>query len=158
MDITSSENIASYPKFLNLGPEPLSDHFDFKQLLKALAARKGPIKPILLDQKLVAGIGNIYASESLFLAKIRPNKKSNKLNRQNYIDLVASIKKILKLAIKKGGTSIKDFKTIDGKPGYFSQDLSVYGRKNCPSCGKSSRLKKLKINGRTSFFCNICQQ
>ncbi len=142
----------------NLGLEPLSDEFDSNYLYEIGKKRKITIKDLIMNQKIVTGIGNIYASESLFLAKIRPNKKSNKLNRQNYIDLVASIKKILKLAIKKGGTSIKDFKTIDGKPGYFSQDLSVYGRKNCPSCGKSSILKKLKINGRTSFFCNICQQ
>ena len=111
-----------------------------------------------MNQKVVTGIGNIYASESLFLAKVRPNKKSNRLNFQNYTDIVLAIKKILKLAIKKGGTSIKDFKTIDGKPGYFSQKLSVYGKESCPSCGLSIKLKKLKINGRTSFFCAECQK
>ncbi len=141
-----------------LGVEPLSKEFDPDYLYRIGKKRRISIKDLIMNQKIVTGVGNIYASESLFLAKIRPNKKSNRLNYENYVNLVSSIKQILKLAIRKGGSSIKDFKTIDGKPGYFSQDLSVYGKESCPSCGISFKLKKIKINGRMSFFCRNCQK
>lgn len=153
-----SKNVENNFLVKGLGVEPLSKEFDSNYLYKIGKKRKVAIKDLIMNQKVVTGIGNIYASESLFLAKVRPNKKSNRLNYQNYTDIVLAIKKILKLAIKKGGTSIKDFKTIDGKPGYFSQKLSVYGKESCPSCGISIKLKKLKINGRTSFFCAECQK
>ena len=141
----------------NLGVEPLSNKFNADYLYSVGKKRKVAIKNLIMNQKIVTGIGNIYASECLFLAKIQPNKKSNRLNQQNYIDLVSAVKKVLSIAIRKGGTTIKDFKTIDGKPGYFQQELSVYGREICP-CGLNIKLKKIKINGRTSFFCGKCQK
>ena len=141
----------------NLGVEPLSDEFSSDYLFKIGKKRKTAIKNLIMNQKIVTGIGNIYACESLFLAKIHPNKKSNRLNKQNYVNLVSSITEVLYIAIKNGGSSIKDFRKIDGQPGYFHQKLSVYGKKACP-CKLNTEIKKIKISGRTSFFCGKCQK
>lgn len=141
----------------NLGVEPLSKDFNEDYLFKIGKKRKLSIKNLIMDQKVVTGIGNIYACESLFSSKIHPHKKSNKLTRRNYTDLVSSIKKVLNSAIKSGGTSIRNFRKIDGELGYFSQKLSVYGKINCP-CKLNVKIKKIKTNGRTSFFCGNCQK
>lgn len=139
----------------NLGVEPLSDEFTSSYLYQIAKCKSVSIKNLIMNQKIIAGIGNIYASESLYLSKILPNKKSYKLTKNNHNDLVLSIRKILIKAIKAGGTSLKDFKKIDGTLGYFKQELLVYGKKYC-RCGKI--LKNIKINGRASFYCTACQK
>ena len=138
----------------DLGVEPLSKDFNYKYLYKISKQKNVSIKNLIMDQKILTGVGNIYASESLYLSKIRPNKKSNRLTKKNSHELILSIKKVLKKAIKSGGTSLKDFKNIDGTPGYFKQKLLIYGKEYC-QCGE--KVKNIKINGRASFFCTLCQ-
>tara|TARA_S200000501_G_scaffold378660_1_gene442593 strand:- start:2630 stop:3448 length:819 start_codon:yes stop_codon:yes gene_type:complete len=144
--------------FFNLGPEPLSKDFSAAYLYKASKNRNVAIKSLLMNSKIVVGIGNIYASESLFLSKIRPDRISKKLTKKNCEDLVTSIKKVLKSAIKKGGSSINDYINVDGKSGYFQYDFKVYGRtaKPCHIC--QSDILQIKINQRSSFYCKKCQR
>jgi len=138
-----------------LGVEPLSKDFNFEYLYKISKQKNVSIKNLIMNQKILTGVGNIYASESLYLSKIHPNKKSYRLTKGNHRELVLSIKKVLKKAIKSGGTSLKDFKNIDGTPGYFKQKLLIYGKEYC-KCGE--KIKNIKINGRASFFCALCQR
>ena len=139
----------------DLGVEPLSKDFNFEYLYKISKQKNVSIKNLIMNQKILTGVGNIYASESLYLSKIHPNKKSYRLTKGNHRELVLSIKKVLKKAIKSGGTSLKDFKNIDGTPGYFKQKLLIYGKEYC-KCGE--KIKNIKINGRASFFCALCQR
>ena len=139
----------------DLGVEPLSKDFNFEYLYKISKQKNVSIKNLIMNQKILTGVGNIYASESLYLSKIHPNKKSHRLTKGNHRELVLSIKKVLKKAIKSGGTSLKDFKNIDGTPGYFKQKLLIYGKEYC-KCGE--KIKNIKINGRASFFCALCQR
>ena len=139
----------------DLGVEPLSKDFNFEYLYKISKQKNVSIKNLIMNQKILTGVGNIYASESLYLSKIHPNKKSYRLTKGNHRELVLSIKKVLKKAIKNGGTSLKDFKNIDGTPGYFKQKLLIYGKEYC-KCGE--KIKNIKINGRASFFCALCQR
>jgi len=139
----------------DLGVEPLSKDFNFEYLYKISKQKNVSIKNLIMNQKILTGVGNIYASESLYLSKIHPNKKSYRLTKGNHRELVLSIKKVLKKAIKSGGTSLKDFKKIDGTPGYFKQKLLIYGKEYC-KCGE--KIKNIKINGRASFFCTLCQR
>ena len=139
----------------DLGVEPLSKDFNFEYLYKISKQKNVSIKNLIMNQKILTGVGNIYASESLYLSKIHPNKKSYRLTKENHRELVLSIKKVLKKAIKSGGTSLKDFKKIDGTPGYFKQKLLIYGKEYC-QCGE--KIKNIKINGRASFFCTLCQR
>ena len=111
-----------------------------------------------MDSKIVVGIGNIYACESLYMAGINPKTKANKISKQRYHSLTENIKKVLAKAIKAGGTTLQDFAKVDGKPGYFSQELSVYGRedKNCFSC--NGKIKRIVQNQRSTFYCPKCQK
>ena len=139
----------------NLGPEPLSKAFDHDYLRKSCKNRNIPIKNLIMDQNIVVGIGNIYASESLFLSKIRPNKRCKYLKDSDCKVLVESIKIILNRSIKAGGTTLKDFKSIDGKPGYFKQKLLIYDQLIC-KCG--NKIKNIKLGGRSSYYCSNCQK
>ena len=141
-----------------LGPEPLSDQFDAESLYAASRNRKISVKPFIMDQKQVVGVGNIYASEALFAAGIDPRVPAGKISKERYIRLVNEIKRVLQLAIAAGGTTIKDFKQSDGKPGYFKQQLKVYGRagENCSCCGTA--IKSIRLGQRSTFFCSICQR
>jgi formamidopyrimidine-DNA glycosylase len=138
--------VFSHKLFINLGPEPLGKDFNGEYLFSKTRNRNIAIKSLLMNANIVVGIGNIYASESLFLSGIRPNKISKKLTKKNCNDLVVSIKKVLKEAIKKGGSSINDYINADGKSGYFQFDFKVYG------------ILQLKINQRSSFYCKNCQK
>ena len=111
-----------------------------------------------MNAKIVVGIGNIYASEALFLSKIKPQKVSKKLTKENCKVLVTSIKKVLRQAIKKGGSSINDYINVDGKKGYFQYDFKVYGRTNMPCHICRSDILQIKINQRSSFYCKKCQK
>lgn len=143
----------------DLGPEPLSKSFTeqkFIEIFKNYPNR--PIKQILLDQKLIAGIGNIYADESCFLAGLRPDKKSKELARKQLKKLCAKIISVLKLSISKKGTSYRDYRQTDGSLGGFVPYLNVYGRTNkpCRICGNP--IKKIKLFGRGTHFCSNCQK
>jgi formamidopyrimidine-DNA glycosylase len=144
--------------FGKLGPDPLSNDFNTRYLKEKLINRKVPIKNALMDNTLVVGIGNIYAAESLFLAKISPQRQSCILVDAELNNLVESIKNVLEKAILAGGTTIKDFVNGDNKPGYFRQELLVYARKGekCTKC--NGIIIRIKQSGRASFYCSNCQR
>jgi formamidopyrimidine-DNA glycosylase len=140
-----------------LGPEPLSTNFTGKYLFSKSRNRKVAVKQFLMNSKVVVGVGNIYANEALFLAKIHPQKSSQNLTLVESELLVKSIKIILKNAIKKGGTTIRDYITSDGKTGYFQNELQVYGRSGLPCINCVSLLQEIRMGGRSTVFCPKCQ-
>jgi formamidopyrimidine-DNA glycosylase len=142
----------------HLGPEPLSEDFSADYLFEKSRSKKSPIKPWLMDNKLVVGVGNIYASESLFVAGISPDRPVNSLKPDEAALLVATIKAVLLRSIEQGGTTLRDFLQSDGKPGYFAQELQVYGRAGepCRACGTPILSKKHAQ--RTTFYCPKCQR
>ncbi len=144
----------------NYGPEPFNKNFNQTYLKKKLSNKSKNIKNYLLDQKFVSGIGNIYASEILFLAKINPERKSAKLNLSDYKKIIFFSKKVLKKAIEKGGSSIQNFKNSNGKTGSFQKHFQVYDREGmyCLSKKCDGIIKKKVISNRSSFYCNICQK
>ena len=142
-----------------LGPEPFSVLFSIKYVQKFIKNKKKNIKNLLMDQTFVSGLGNIYVSEALFLSKIHPLRQCNNLERSSVMNLIYNIKKILKISINQGGSSIKDFKNTYGKSGYFQQFFNVYGQEN-KSCTRilcKGTIKKISISNRSSFYCNCCQ-
>ena len=141
----------------NLGPEPLSYEFDEDSLYLSSFGKSKNIKSFIMDSNVVVGIGNIYASESLFLAGISPKRQSGKISRKRLTVLTNSIKKILSDAINNGGTTLNDFSNVDGNPGYFSQVLNVYGRENMPCKKCSGKIKKIIQNQRATYYCPKCQ-
>jgi len=145
--------------FNKLGPEALNDDFNIKYLKKNLKNKKKNIKNLLLDQKFVSGIGNIYANEILFYSKINPKKKAQKINYKEINQLLKFSKKVLNLAIKFGGSSIKDFKNTKGSMGEFQKKFKVYEKDNekCPRKKCSGKIIKIFISNRSTFFCNSCQ-
>ncbi len=140
------------------GVEPLSKDFNAKKLGELLYGRKKLIKSALLDQRLVAGLGNIYADESLWTAKIHPMRRSGALKSREIVRLVRSIKEILREAIKKGGFTLRDYRRTDGSSGYYQDSRKVYDREGekCFRC--CAKIKKIKIGGRSSYFCPKCQK
>ncbi|GAB3487939.1 bifunctional DNA-formamidopyrimidine glycosylase/DNA-(apurinic or apyrimidinic site) lyase [Marinomonas epiphytica] len=142
---------------VSLGPEPLSDDFTAEQLYQRAKGRKVPIKTFIMDSKVVVGVGNIYANEALFMAGIRPTRMAGSISKARLSRLVDSIKQVLAQAIEQGGTTLKDFVGGDGKPGYFKQQLCVYGRAEqaCVSCGRT--LKEIRLGQRSTVFCANCQ-
>ena len=146
-------------KLLNsLGVEPLEDSFHENYLFDQSRNKTQNVKAFIMDSKIVVGVGNIYACESLFKAGINPKTKANKISKQRYINLRNNIKEVLHKAIKAGGTTLQDFSQVDGKPGYFSQELSVYGRENenCFNC--NGKIKRIIQNQRSTFYCSQCQK
>jgi len=146
-------------KLLNsLGVEPLEDSFHENFLFESSRNKTQNVKAFIMDSRIVVGVGNIYACESLHMACINPKTKANKLSKQRYSSLTNNIKRVLKKAIKAGGTTLQDFAKVDGKPGYFSQELSVYGRENenCYSC--NGKIKRIVQNQRSTFYCPKCQK
>jgi formamidopyrimidine-DNA glycosylase len=147
-------------KFSHLGPEPFFKNFNLEYLVGYFTNKKKDIKSFLLDQKFVSGIGNIYASEILFLCKINPTTYASKLTKQNCKKIITYSKSILNRAIKKGGSSIRDFKNTMGKSGNFQKEFRVYQRENL-SCLRSKcdgKIQKIFISNRSTFFCNTCQK
>ena len=146
--------------FSHLGPEPFSKKFNVKYLINYFLNKKKDIKSFLLDQKFVSGLGNIYASEVLFFCKINPSKKAMKLSKKECKRIILFSKKVLKKAIKKGGSSIRDFKNTSGKIGNFQKEFKVYQRENMKCLRKNcgGKIKKKFISNRSTFFCNKCQK
>ena len=147
----------------SLGPEPLTDDpdndlFNGDYLFERSRGRKAPVKTFLMDQRVVVGVGNIYAAESLFRAGISPLRAAGKVSRERYAALADAVKQILGHAITRGGTTLRDFISPDGAPGYFEQELSAYGHAGqpCPNCGRA--LKSADIGQRASVWCGHCQR
>jgi len=141
----------------DLGPEPLSKDFNGDWLYGKSRKRTQAIKNFIMDSHNVVGVGNIYASESLFIAGINPKRKAGNVSIKRYDRLANAIKKILKQSIKQGGTTLRDFVNGDGKPGYFQQQLNVYGRTGQPCKKCKSIIKETKLVQRSSFYCPVCQ-
>ena len=146
-----------HPLLAGLGPEPLSDDFDGDYLFSRSRGRSAPVKAFLMDQAVVVGVGNIYAAEALFAAGISPLRAAGKVSRERFAALAERVKAILAQAIERGGTTLRDFIHPDGAPGYFAQELSVYGRdgRPCPRCG--CPLKSARIGQRATVWCPRCQ-
>ncbi|MBI1363842.1 MAG: bifunctional DNA-formamidopyrimidine glycosylase/DNA-(apurinic or apyrimidinic site) lyase [Proteobacteria bacterium] len=146
------------PALAALGPEPLTDAFDGKYLLTSLKGKKSAIKTAIMDNTVVVGVGNIYASESLFRAGILPARAAGKLTRAQTDKLAGCIKDVLTEAIAAGGSSLKDYVQTDGSLGYFAHRFRVYGRDGqlCTVCGTS--IRKVIIGQRSTFFCPVCQK
>jgi formamidopyrimidine-DNA glycosylase len=147
-------------KFEHLGPEPFFKEFNLKYLMNYFKNKKKDIKSFLLDQKFVSGIGNIYASEILFLCKINPKKEAFKLTKKEGKKIIFFSKIVLNKAIKKGGSSIRDFKNILGENGNYQKEFKVYQKEsgNCPRNKCKGKIKKIVVAKRSTFYCNICQK
>ncbi|PJG83658.1 bifunctional DNA-formamidopyrimidine glycosylase/DNA-(apurinic or apyrimidinic site) lyase [Caviibacterium pharyngocola] len=153
-----TNNLEDFYLFLKLGPEPLSEEFNGEYLFKKSRQKNTALKTFLMDNSVVVGVGNIYANETLFLCGLHLQKTTKTISRKQADLLVDTIKQVLSDAIKQGGTTLKDFLQPDGRPGYFAQELLVYGHKDkpCPKCG--GKIESLIIGQRNSFFCPKCQK
>ncbi|WP_333609056.1 bifunctional DNA-formamidopyrimidine glycosylase/DNA-(apurinic or apyrimidinic site) lyase [Arsukibacterium sp.] len=147
----------SHPLLANLGPEPLTDDFTVDTLLQACAKRSAAIKLVLMDNKVVVGVGNIYANEALFKAGINPLSPANNISKEKLRLLCTVVKETLAAAIVQGGTTLKDFSQADGKPGYFAQQLLVYGRAGQPCASCQQPLQEVRLGQRSTVFCRYCQ-
>ena len=155
-----SQNIYDCSHLKFLGPEPLSKDFNTRYINDYLLDKKTKIKDLLMNQKFIAGLGNIYCNEILHSCKISPNRIANMVNKNELIKIVRFTKKILKKSISQGGSSIKDFTSAEGKNGSFQQKFNVYNRENskCKTKNCLSIIKKIYMSGRSSFFCPWCQK
>ena len=155
MDLTTAAELAAHPLLAGMGPEPLDAGFTGAVLAGALAGRRTPIKAALLDQRVVAGIGNIYACEALFRAGISPRRLAAGVQGARAERLVAGLKEVLLKAIKAGGSSLRDHVQPSGELGYFQHEWAVYGRENapCPGCDCDAGVRRITQSGRSSFYC-----
>jgi formamidopyrimidine-DNA glycosylase len=149
--------VADHPRICHLGPEPLSENFNAAILHEQSHSRRVAVKNFIMDQKVVVGVGNIYASEALFRAGIDPIRPAGQISLSRYRKLVIEIKKVLAEAIEQGGTTIRDFTSAEGSPGYFAQRLMVYGREDQPCVACKEPIRNQRIGGRSSFYCPKCQ-
>jgi formamidopyrimidine-DNA glycosylase len=156
-DIIKKTELATDKRFTLLGPEPFSPAFNFKYLFQLSRTKKVPIKSFIMDQRVVVGVGNIYASEVLHAIGLSPLVQAGRVSAEKYKLMVEQIRKTLRRAIKKGGSSIKDFKEVNGNSGYFQNEFAVYGRDGepCRKCG--TVIKSKVISGRNTFWCVKCQ-
>lgn len=154
----TNENPEQHPLLKNLGPEPLTSKFNGNYLFTTSRKKTTSIKQFIMNADIVVGVGNIYANEALFAAKIHPRTHAGKISKEKYQLLAQCIKKILMLAIKRGGTTLRDFFNSDNKPGYFSQKLKVYGREDLPCVRCKTLLKLIRIAQRATVFCPQCQK
>ena len=149
---------AEHPLLAALGPEPLDDAFDADHLWNASRGRKVAVKPFLMNSRVVVGVGNIYASEALFRAGIRPGRQAKQLTRADTLRLVESIKAVLQMAVEVGGTTLRDYVGADGKPGYFRQKLYVYERAGEPCRNCASPIRHRVQAQRSTYWCGTCQR
>jgi formamidopyrimidine-DNA glycosylase len=147
-----------HPLLAGLGPEPLDDAFDGDHLWRRSRGRSAAVKSFLMDQSVVVGVGNIYAAESLFEAGIHPARAAARVSRRRYGDLAQAVKRILAFAIQRGGTTLRDFLNPDGAPGYFEQELMVYGREAAPCRVCATPLRGVRLGQRASVYCPRCQR
>ena len=158
LHLARTAELSSHPLLAGLGPEPLDPDFSATHLLAAAKGRSCAVKSLLLDQKVVAGIGNIYASEALFRGRINPARKAGAISLARYRGLVESLRLVLAEAIEAGGSTLRDHAGIDGELGYFQHRFQVYGRDGapCPSCG--GPIRRRVLIGRSTFDCPRCQR
>jgi formamidopyrimidine-DNA glycosylase len=158
VELWKTEELLNSEEFKKIGPEPLDKKFTFEKFKEILKNKKGKIKQILMDQSLIAGIGNIYASEALWYAKIHPEKLTFKLTEKELKNLYQAIKKVLELSVKLGGESFSDYRKPDGTKGDFDTERRAYNREGqkCARCG--TKIKRIKVGQRSAFFCPKCQK
>lgn len=154
----TADDPLTHPLLRELGPEPLSEAFDGAHLARAAKGRRSAIKNLLMDGHVVVGVGNIYATEALFRAGIHPARASGRVARPRLDALADEVKAVLAYAIGRGGTTLRDFLNESGEPGYFAQELLVYGRAGqaCRQCGGTVRTRR--IGQRASAYCPVCQR
>ena len=157
LDLVPTDEVPLWPPFVAIGPEPLGGAVTGKWLKERFAGRSAAVKLLLLDQRIVAGLGNIYVCEALFRARIDPRKAAGKVSRAKLDALAAAIPAVLEEAIAAGGSSLRDFAAPDGELGYFSKTFDVYGREGEP-CGCGGSVKRIVQGGRSTFFCPACQR
>ncbi|MGE5563883.1 MAG: bifunctional DNA-formamidopyrimidine glycosylase/DNA-(apurinic or apyrimidinic site) lyase [Bacillota bacterium] len=155
LDLVRTDELDQWPPFKALGPEPLD--MDARELKLRLAGRKAAIKPLLLDQGIVAGLGNIYVCEALHRARIHPTRAGGSVSLQRLERLVPAIHEVLEEAIAAGGSTLRDFASPDGELGYFPKSFAVYDREGKP-CACGSRVRRLVQGGRSTFYCPRCQR
>ncbi len=150
--------VDSHPLLADLGPEPLGQQFTAEYLYQRSRGRRGAVKSFLMDGHVVVGVGNIYASESLFEAGISPTRPAGRISLARYERLVQAVRKVLQRAIDSGGSTLRDFLRSDGSPGYFQLELAVYGREGepCRQCG--APIRQRVIGQRASYYCASCQR
>ncbi|SHI41479.1 DNA-(apurinic or apyrimidinic site) lyase [Shimia gijangensis] len=160
MDLLTTATVDAHPLLAKLGPEPLGNGFDEDYLVKSLENRNTPVKSALLDQRIVAGLGNIYVCEALYRAGISPRRKAGKIAAERTASLVPIIRRVLSDAIDAGGSSLKDFRQADGELGYFQHSFDVYGREGeaCHTSGCDGVIARITQSGRSSFYCPQCQR
>jgi len=158
VDLVPTEELAEWPAFKALGPEPLDGSIDGKWLKERFAGRSAAVKLLLLDQRIVAGLGNIYVCEALYRARIDPRKAAGKVSRAKLEALADAIPAVLEDAIRAGGSTLKDFAAPDGELGYFSKQFEVYDREGEPCRGCSGKVMRIVQGGRSTFYCPSCQR
>ena len=160
MDLLDTATAAEHKLLASIGPEPLGNDFHEAHLIAAFAGRNTPVKSALLDQRLIAGLGNIYVCEALYRAGIHPARKAGQISKPRVASLVPIIREVLGAAIEAGGSSLKDFRQADGELGYFQHSFDVYGREGepcrTPDCPQV--IKRIVQSGRSSFYCSQCQR
>ncbi|WP_426415461.1 bifunctional DNA-formamidopyrimidine glycosylase/DNA-(apurinic or apyrimidinic site) lyase [Aestuariirhabdus sp. LZHN29] len=156
--VWSDHPVNGHKLLASLGPEPLTSEFDGGYLFERSRGRRTPIKSFIMDSRVVVGVGNIYANEALFMAGIDPRRGAGRISRRRILLLVTAIREVLAAAIEQGGTTLKDFVGGDGKPGYFSQQLHVYGRGGQPCTGCNRELKEVQLAQRSTVYCRYCQR
>lgn len=147
-----------HPLLASLGPEPLEDGFDGKHLFLRSRGRSAPVKGFLMDSHVVVGVGNIYANEALFKAGIHPLRAAGRIGEDRYDRLAEEVRNILAYAIQRGGTTLRDFVSGHGEPGYFQLELSAYGRKDEPCHNCQTPMKEVRLGGRSTVYCTRCQR
>ncbi|MDA7423308.1 bifunctional DNA-formamidopyrimidine glycosylase/DNA-(apurinic or apyrimidinic site) lyase [Thalassococcus lentus] len=160
MDLLDTATAEAHKLLASIGPEPLGNSFTESHLVGALDSRNMPIKSALLDQKIVAGLGNIYVCEALFRSGIHPARKAGRISKSRVETLVPIIREVLETAIEAGGSSLRDFRQADGELGYFQHSFDVYGREGEPckvaECGQT--IHRIVQSGRSTFYCPSCQR
>ena len=160
MDLAQTSEVDSHKWLAGLGPEPLGNAFSEDHLLARLKGRKMPIKSALLDQKIVAGLGNIYVCETLYRAGIHPARQAGAISERRVRSMVPIIRQVLEEAIAAGGSSLRDFRQADGELGYFQHNFDVYGREGmtCKTQECQAEIRRIVQSGRSSFYCPTCQR
>jgi formamidopyrimidine-DNA glycosylase len=160
MGLVDAAGLPSHPWFVGMGPEPLGPDFTAALLAKAFAGRKPPIKAMLLDQRVVAGLGNIYVCEALHRAGISPERPASQVSKAKLAVLVIAVREVLSEAIEAGGSTLRDYAAADGALGYFQHSFRAYGREHqsCPKDGCRGVIRRTVQSGRSSFFCAECQR
>lgn len=157
VDLVDTGALEAWPPFAALGPEPLGDDLTLGHLARAFAGRMAPVKPLLLDQRIVAGLGNIYVCEALHRAGIRPDKEAGRISRPALGRLVPAIRQVLAESIEAGGSTIRDYAQPSGELGYFASAWRVYGRED-EACGCGGIVARFAQGGRSTFWCPKCQK